>query len=646
LRASHQLVYSRLVTLFTPRPRLNVWQWADAHRFLAKGVSSKSEHGDARYVSAEAPHQRGVQESFTDPEVQMTVFIGASQVAGKTEVMNNVIGYHMDYAPRSMVVMYSTIDTAEKFSKNKLTPMVEHTPCIAKIVSEQKSRSSQSTILQKQFVGGSIYIVGSNSTSSLRGASGPVLLGDEVDDYESDIGGQGDPIDLLWKRGESYKKVVKGLFSTPTIEGSSRIWKYFEDSDQRFWFMPCVHCGRDVVFKWSNSSKLNAELDCALIEWTKGDTKSAHLICQCCAGEISDKQRLDMYYAGKWKPTQPFTGVRGFHLNWLYCPWPAHDGFDNRLHEMATEWERAKKKGENSIKVIINTGLAECFAEQYEQPPEWDALLLRLEPYETPIPAPVVYLTCFIDVQSDRLEYEVLGWAVGEESYGIKTGKLFGNPQQQDVWDQAVEILNEIHLHPCGARLKIGCALIDSGGQSDNRAFALPVYRFVKRRQGQHVFASKGSSVIGSPLVVGHLQKNGIMLQSVGTDVCKSAVYERLKLQLPGPGYCHFPQDAGYDEEYFKQLCAERVVINKSKRAWVKTRARNEGLDMRAGNLAAFEIRRPNLEAIQANLMKGAATEKALKESVVPVVKPETFPKPVVKPVNPFRRRASFSNWK
>lgn len=654
MRTAHRLTLRRLGALLKPRPPRTIWQWADEHRYLAKGVSEKSIYGDACYSSADAPHQRGIQESFTDPNIQLTVFIGASQIAGKTEIILNTIGYHMDHSPSNIVVMYPTIESAEKFSKKKLAPNLEATPTLARILSPHRSRASGNTILVKDFLGGSIFIVGSNSTTSLRGASGAVLLGDEIDDYEDDIGGQGDPIDLLWKRGESFPNVVKGLFSTPTVEGISRIWNHFEGSDRRYWFMPCASCGKDIIFKWSHRSKIDNTIPCAIIHYDPANTATAELICQQCDQPINDRQRLDMYHAGQWRATAPFNGTAGFHLNWLYCPWKAHKGFLNRLHEFATEWERAKKKGTNSLKVIINTGLAECFAEEYEKPPDDQTLILRCEPYATEIPEPVCYLTAFVDVQSDRLEYEILGWGEEEETWGIVTGKLFGNPHQSTVWRDCDAIMSRTFEHPCGARLKISCALFDSGGVSDNRAFALPVYRFIRRRQGRYWFASKGASVLGAPLVVGHLQKNGIMLQQIGTDVCKSTVYDRLRIDVPGPQYCHFPKGRGYDAEYFKQLTAEVVtqtrVQGSTKRVWVKRRARNEALDMRAGNLAAFEIRNPNLTAIAANLRKAVAVAQAPETSpapsVVKVDKPAMTPTAPIVKARTFRRRVSFMQWK
>lgn len=629
--------------LYRPRPIRNIWQWADEFRFLAKGVSAKSKHGDTRYRSSDAIHQRGVMESFTDPTVQTTVMIGASQVFGKTEIFNNVLGYFMDYEPRSSVVMYPIIESSEKYSKKKFMPMVRATPCLDALLPNNRSRDSGNTILIKEYVGGSIFLVGANSTSSLRGATGSVLLADEIDSNESSAGDEGDAVDLLFKRGESFDSVIQSVSSTPTIEGQSKIWNWFESSDQQFWFVPCPHCGVRGIFKWSQQSAIKAG-PAFFVEWPAGKTDECVIVCASCAKSINDAQRLAMYHDGRWEATAPFNGIRGFHLSWIYAPWPAKRGFKNRLHQMAEEWERAKKKGMPSLQVIINTGLSECLKLQLQDAPDWKALFLRLEDYETFIPDPVVYLTCSVDTQADRLEYEIQGWGIGEECWGIETGKLFGNPHGPEVWAKLDEVLARTFDHPAGFKLRISCTLVDSGGQHDAKAFAKPVYNYVRRRQGRYIFACKGSSVLGSPLIVGRLQKNGIMLQSVGGDVAKSIIYERLTLGAPGPGYCHFRagDKSGYDEEYFQQLTAESVSLVKGTRMWVKRRARNEALDLRVYGHAALELRNVNLEAVSANLRRSVAPKPAEVPADAPGVN-LMAPKPAVRA--PARRRSGFVKW-
>jgi hypothetical protein len=69
----------------------------------------------------------------------------------------------------------------------------------------------------------------------------------------------------------------------------------------------------------------------------------------------------------------------------------------------------------------------------------------------------------------------------------------------------------------------------------------------------------------------------------LGVDSVKDAVYARLKLTTPGPGFVHFPRSL--DADYFRQLTAERVVTRFEKgrpiRSWRPKRdgEHNEALD-------------------------------------------------------------------
>ena len=631
--------FSRIVR---PPPRLNVWQWADAHRFLAKGISARSLRASVPYRTLDAPHQKAPQESMTDPTVQVTVLIMASQIGGKTEMINNAIGYHMHWKPTNAVVMYPTIESGEKYSKQKLMPMVRATPVLQSLIAPARTRDSGNTILVKEFSGGSIFVVGSNSPASLRQASGQLLIADEIDSYEEGAGTEGDSIELLWRRGESFPGVVKILSSTPTVKGNSRIWKWFELSDQQYWHVPCPRCEFFQILKWAN------------VVWPKGSPIDARYECCKCNKLLTDEERLFAYHAGRWHETAPFAGIRGFHLSGLYCPWPAQKGFANRLHQMAVEHLRAEKAGKESIRVRVNTFFCECFEDQLEEAPDASAIHTRCEVYPTEIPEEVCYLTAAADVQKNRIELEIVGWGIGEETWGIEYKAIFGKVDSPQLWAALDIELSKGFQHPCGAILKIGCALIDSGGTDDTKAFAHPVYRFVHQRQTRFVFACKGSSEPGAPLVRPSVQKaTKIILQIVGTDVCKSAVYERLAIQSPGPGFMHYPRDRGYDEEYFAGLTAERVLMDRTKgslkRKWIKQRERNEPLDIRAYNTAAFEIRRVNLVACSANLRKNMPTAPATEAKPLAAcgsaaeiaLKP---PAAAQRPTN-IRRRMKFAGW-
>ena len=79
----------------------------------------------------------------------------------------------------------------------------------------------------------------------------------------------------------------------------------------------------------------------------------------------------------------------------------------------------------------------------------------------------------------------------------------------------------------------------------------------------------------------GRVIKQGAELFTVGTDTIKTTLFSRLRHVESGAGYLHFNIKA--DEEYFKQLTAEKQIIRFVKgfpvRDWVKkSSARNEAL--------------------------------------------------------------------
>ncbi len=138
------------------------------------------------------------------------------------------------------------------------------------------------------------------------------------------------------------------------------------------------------------------------------------------------------------------------------------------------------------------------------------------------------------------------------------------------------------------------------------------VYLYVKLRQVRGVYATIGRAGAGRPIISSASnRKQGrttlpVKVFTVGVDEAKGILYARLKEQTPGPGYCHFLEGEGYDEEYFKQLTAEKRVIRYQKgfpkAEWIKTRARNEALDCRVQAHAALCLLNPLWGAVEKRL--------------------------------------------
>ncbi len=167
---------------------MTISQWADKYRRL----SSESSAEPGQWRTSKAPYQREIMDAVCDMRIQKVVIMSAAQIGKTDALILNPIGYYMHYDPSPIMVMQPTIQMAETFSKDRLSPMLRDTPVLRDKVND-KSRNSGNTILQKIFPGGHVTMVGANSPSSLASRPIRILLADEIDRYPATAGNEGDP---------------------------------------------------------------------------------------------------------------------------------------------------------------------------------------------------------------------------------------------------------------------------------------------------------------------------------------------------------------------------------------------------------------------------------------------------------------------
>ena len=555
-----------------PPPKLTVSQWADNYRQL----SSESSAEAGKWSTSRAEYQRGMMDAVSDPDIETVVLMTAAQI-GKTELINNVVGFHIHQDPAPMLVVQPTLEMAQTWSKDRLAPAIRDTPVLSHKVGDPRARDSGNTTLHKVFSGGHVTACGANSPSSLASRPCRVILCDEVDRYPLSAGTEGDPVALARKRSATFwnRKII--LVSTPTEKGASRIDDAYNESDKRKYFVPCPDCGEGQELRWSN------------VRWDEAKPATAQYSCEFCGSLWGDAKRFQSIRYGEWRSTAEGDGkTAGFHLSALYSPWtPLEDIVRDFL---------ASKKDPMRLKTWINTTLGETFEEQGERLDEYD-LIERCEDWGDELPEDVLMLTAGIDVQDDRLELEIVGWGRGEESWSIDYQTIYGDPSTAQLWMQLDELLNQKFVHPLQGEMVLRSACIDSGGH-----YTQQVYNYTRTRAGKRIFAIKGIGGEGKP-IVGRPSKNNIgkiNLFPVGTDTAKELVYSRLKITDEGEGYCHFP--TGRSDEYFRMLTAEKKMTKyfkgRPKREWVKIRTRNEALDCRVYATAALALLNVNMDAV------------------------------------------------
>jgi phage terminase large subunit GpA-like protein len=576
---------------WTPPPNLKISDWADRYRRLSPESSAEA----GAWRTDRAPYQREIMDSFNDPDIQRIIFMKSAQV-GATEILLNVIGYYIDQDPAPMLVMQPTLQMGQAFSKDRLATMIRDSEKIRNCVKDPRSRDSGNTVLSKKFAGGNLTITGSNSASSL--ASRPIrcVLADEVDRYEASAGTEGDPISLATKRTTTFWNKKIYLCSTPTIKGLSRIETAFEESDKRYYHVPCPECNEKQVLKWKN------------VVWEENQPHTAAYACDHCGSVINESKKQWMLKHGEWIASAPKSNTAGFHISELYSVW-------STWADMAKNFLEAKKQPE-MLKTWINTALGESWEEQGETV-EYDVLLDRRLNYDVErIPEDVLVITAGIDTQKDRLELQLVGFGKQYEAWVLEYRIFWGDPNGIKVWQELDDYIKKRFKTETGRSMPVSCVCIDSGGHHTNA-----VYNFTKPRQARRVFAVKGLSTPGKPIAnkPTFVGKNKAVLYGIGVDSAKEAIFARLSVEseLTTLHFC-----ADLDEEYFKQLTAEKRVTKfvrgRKSLIWKQIRPRNEALDTLVYNFAAIYILNPNFDSIE---------EKILSQQLKPREKGENKPK-------------------
>lgn len=512
-------------------------------------------------------------DAFSDPAIETVVVMSSAQI-GKTEILNNIIAYHIAQDPSPMLVVQPTLDMAQTWSKDRLAPMLRDTPALQGLVQDPRARDSGNTTLHKIFPGGHVTSCGANSPSSLASRPVRLVLCDEVDRYPISAGSEGDPVSLAKKRATTFWNRKIGLVSTPTVKGVSRIEMAFEESDKRYYHVPCPHCGHSQTLKW------------AQVRWEQPE--DASYICEECGALWSDTERVRAIRQGQWVATGESKRVAGFHISGLYSPWVP-------LEAAVRDFLEAKKQPA-TLRVFVNTFLGETWEEQGEAIDDYQ-IAERREDFGDTLEMGILMLTAGVDVQDDRLEVEVVGWGRDEESWSLEYKTIYGDPSSPAVWQDLDSILSQTFEREDGKALHIRAVCVDSGGHHTTS-----VYNYVRPREGKRIFAIKGVGGEGKPLVgkPGRNNIGKIKLFPIGVDSAKELLYSRLRITEPGPGYCHFPTSRS--DEYFRQLTAEKLVVRYHKgfarREWVKARPRNEALDCRVYAMAAFGILNLNINSL------------------------------------------------
>lgn len=605
---SVQRTASKAFAEYRPPENITVSQWAEKYRILSR--ESAAETGPWR--NSRTPYMVEVMDAFDDPRVHDLSVVAMSQT-GKSEMELNIIGKIIHQDPAPILYVQPDLGEADKFSTQRVAPMIRDCKELRRRVAEAKSRDTKNTIRQKSFPGGILTMVGSQTPSALAGMPVRYVIGDEIDRWAASAGSEGDPWELAEKRTTTFYNAKRVAVSTPTTKGASRIAELFDKGTQERWYTQCPDCGEwnevlfdDIKFDFETIKRGSRKITYRL--------KSVHWACPACGCIHTEKETRS--FPCKWVAENPEAierGRRSFWVNAFFSPWRSWDEICLKFLE--------DRKDPQQLKVFYNTILGQLWEERGDLESE-DEFMSRREDYGirddgTPVELPqgVLVLTCGVDTQDDRLEYEVVGWGRYKESWGIKKGVIYGDPNDDAVWLRLDDVLDHVYKFANGRGLKISMTFVDSGGHKTQS-----VYKQCRARTGRRVFAIKGSNQNDAPLTKPpskvNIVVNGVAvaktwLYTIGVNAAKADLLKgALKVLEPGPKYCHFNShpDAGYDYNYFTGLLSEveetKTEKGRTRTIWKKLpgHERNEPLDIRNYAYAALNALDPDMDAVERRL--------------------------------------------
>lgn len=601
-----------------PDPPLWVDEWVDEHAY----IPSEGNAEPGKYDTARTPFARHVMRVLSPGHpANRVVVMGASQLL-KTQSAMNWMMASVDGAAANILALMPTLDLARRLS-TRINNTIKATPKVRGLFAEPRSRHGKNTDDTKTFRGGTVYISTAGSAANLAEIPARYGYGDEIDDWEDDLQGQGDPIEIFENRGSTYGRNRKWYYSSSPKRPKeiSKIWQLFLRGNQQHYHVPCPHCEHLHELVWENVRTDEAQ-------------SRAWMVCPECGCEIDEASKTQMLRdkgeggSAHWVArAHSVDGTESFTISQLYAPAGWTSWLDlARLHRQA---EDALRDGDHTkMAAFWNTRLARCY-DVAQSVTSAAKLKERAEPYPPRVvPDRALVLTATADTQPDRLEVQIEAWGPGMEHWIVDHIVLPGSPavppsEPKSVWAELDRIVTTPLVHASGVLIKISAYGIDSGGHNTQ-----DVYNYGTQRRHLNCVILAGARKPNRPIIAskpsnqdvdwgGKVRQGMAELWFVGTDVAKDYLFNRIEVSS-GPGAMHWHNQM--PEEWYDQMCAERLVPvmrnGQVVKVWRKLNdhARNEAIDISVYNLAiAHKLRlhtwsHADWERLRSRLLIKAAT--------------------------------------
>jgi phage terminase large subunit GpA-like protein len=567
---------------FTPPQKTDLATWVEKTLRLPDTVSATP--GAVKLW----PYQRGIAAALSDPNVER-VTVQKSVRIGYSFLLTSFLLSHAQNDPCSQLLILPADADCRDFVTSELEPTMDSSPALRGLMSEEADPNGRSTMLSRRFSGGSLRILAARSPRNLRRMTARIVAFDETSAFERTK--EGDPIQLGIRRSLSFanRKILMG--STPVYADDAIITSYLA-SDQRIFEIPCPECGAFHAPVWAD------------IVWNRGQPDTAALKCPHCTAVIAEKFKAQMVEAGQWRATKPFTGHAGFKINALTST------LKNASWAKIAEEFLESKDDASKLQVVVNTLFGEPWSNATDELDD-SALEKKAQPFSLEaIPEDVICITSGTDLQDDRAETTLVGWAKDGTQYVLGHVVIYGSPQDDSMWQELDGLLKLEYDHPLGGKIRVDAAIIDSGdGEHTSKC-----YEFTRTRLHRRIFSGKGMA--GNRPTVTRSKAKNITLIIIGVDGIKSNLYGNITAGKK----IHFSNTL--ESRFYTELASERRILKYYKgqpsRMWQrKSGMRAECLDSTVYATAARSLVTINYDSRIAELKREPLAPMGMKPGAV-----------------------------
>ncbi len=576
---AERLARDVLAEVLMPPPDVDYLDWAERNVVFSKRESPFP----GPYNRDMFPYFDEILRALSPADPCRVVTIMKSAQLGGTVLANIFTLGSMDMDPGDILYVHPTESNAQRWSKMKLAPMLRNTAALARLF-PMRQRDGLDSLLYKERVDGrgAIQISGANSAASLSQVSMTRQVQDDLSKWENNSAG--DPETQADSRSRAYEfaKILK--ISTPLVMPGCRITKNFEEGSQEHLYVPCPHCGHYQTLEWEN---MLANLD-------EDKPEDAHFTCGECGATIDEHHRRSIVRRGEWRAQNPKAKRhhRSFHL------WSVVSALQS-WERIAREWIGARGDPA-SEQTFLNDTVGRAYVTAGESPP-WETLRDRAAQSDYSrgrIPQGGLVLTLGIDCQGDRVEWQAVAWGRDFRRFVVDYGVIPGHISDKTCQDRLDALTKQTWPNVHGRRIAPDrCAI-------DGNAYTEEVWDWAKRHPAGIVVMVRGANSESAPLTqrvkkernhrTGKTIRYSRRFYTFNSSVLKMALYRNVAKTDPlERGFVGLPK--GMDDEYYRQLTAERRVPKRRKDGfteykWEKDPAQaNEGLDtMNQAEVAAI----------------------------------------------------------